>query len=63
MYTEVNYTAHNPPLQAAATPAADECIFYRDAWYTGPSVSIKGYKHINLSNYGFNDAASSWECG
>ena len=29
--TEVSHTAHNPPLQAAANPAADECIFYLDA--------------------------------
>ena len=26
-------------------------------------MSIKGYSHFNLSDYGFNDAASSWKCG
>ena len=63
MDTEVNHTAHNPPLQAAANPAADECILYSDSWYTGRSVTIKGYGHFNLSNYGLHDEASSWKCG
>ena len=44
MDTQVNYFAHNFALQqAAVTPAADECIFYAGADYTGAFVSVKGY--------------------
>ena len=64
METQVDYFAHNFALrQTVVTPAADECIFYERSFYGGASVSVKGYKHTNLSRLSFDNKAWSWKCG
>ena len=44
-------------------PESDECIIYEHAGYAGASRLFKGDNTYDMGNFGFNDVASSWQCG